>query len=825
MYKKVGLAIVLALFILSNVPLITVSQAPTVSYSPMKQLKGVLEEDREAYMNADGNPLHEDIANAVFQGPGIFGSPTVGYMKNLELVLTRLGTIGNMTYREWRWENTPQMSSKPGFPSTLEDVLNGYPLEGWVVYYKARIIDPSSESLDNPSGVVVATYSALGSTSIDKGKVLQSDYFYIVDSGITSEVWVDNPRLYVVKYVIPLRAEINHDKEGTPINETIYADFQLTIIIVFNKVTKFVEIFQKLDATLVAMPHDWKIELKFGMAREAILDANPNSDKAFYGWKTLKLTDPEEVFLVLSWVNKTLDPYIQPPGSYYAAYALAYPVPESFAISSTIYNYDDTSAIWSHNPIDSDTYKDYVALNLTTGDQALIRFDWKGSLTMIVNPSPTSETSSTGWKMIMYGIYDVTPTYDGGVGGMFERGELMINPDEYYIGNITNLVKMPDNVTITEWLHTGTLGYLNGLVNETTLMSHEGTLTKYVSYLDIDQDGNKDEAEDLDGDKVSSSDEYDIAYSWYPTEEFIWQLSWKFRPPVFCKEIETVCCRYSGNEFVGNDFLVMPSPGATPDAAGSAWLNGLFEAWLVTFDVEAYNMEATVGYTNPANKMLPYMMLRLEPIPSTTEVYRSSTWKSGRVGHYMTDDLRVLPQMEWTDVTWTQWRDVHYFAISVAGIHPNLLTFYANDFVPIVRPIGGDYGPGYLVVLPVTGPVSISEYVGGDVGAGVIALARDHFNNTYLIVYGLDAQDTYWTAWFATFQLLNLDEEYLCSQAIMIEIDYSNIGHEWGDGTGIPIAHPNYPFVNGEPGFTILYKAIEHGNLDGDWSCGCGIRM
>ena len=70
----------------------------TTLYKPTIKLSGVLEKDRIDYMNADGNPLHEDIANYVYGGPGTFDSPSVGYMKSIHLNLTNLGTIYYLNY-------------------------------------------------------------------------------------------------------------------------------------------------------------------------------------------------------------------------------------------------------------------------------------------------------------------------------------------------------------------------------------------------------------------------------------------------------------------------------------------------------------------------------------------------------------------------------------------------------------------------------------------------------------------------------------------------------------------------------------------------------
>jgi len=840
----------LVLMALSLVPLIpTVSaQSEEPIYLLDTVLHGVIEKDREDYMNAAGNPLHEDIANAVFQGPGpigggqiytsngewILNSTTVGYMKDVEINVSNYGTLLGFHYPAGDPLGLPVIEETP---VEMSPEVDKAPLEGWFIAYNLTVYPLEPEFQDK--GYLIVTYGGYENGYIVPnitGQEADDDWTIQV---VDEKTLVDNPRLFVRQYNITLQ---NLGSRYKP-------KFELDVIIIFNKATKFVEIFQKVTLVDIDITGCISVDVKLTMGRMVIMDANPYCDRAFYGWKNVTWEDPEEFFIVLSWTNETLHKWVRHDigYEYYGDYMVAYPVPDRWAIVSTWYGnltgIHEAARIWNAPTLEDLGLTRYVFLymadvdndNKGDGDQALIRVEWNKTWTKLLPEQVLEIKPSIDWKMVMYGVYDVGDFYDGGEGGLFDQGYLALsNGTSYHTDNYRPYGLDPLTLwdVPSTWTHTGTLGYLN-THDEKLITRWEQQLMKYIRYLDVDQDGLKDEDEDYDKDDVYADTEYNITAYWYPTEELVWQLNWKFSPPVFCKELYPTCCKYAStvgwkqvlDDFVTNDFIVLPAPGATPDASGAAWLNGLYTAWLVTFDVEAYNMEATVGYTNPAEKMLPYIMLRLEPIPNSTETYRPDTWKSGRVGHYMTDDLRALPQMEWTDVEDTQWRDVHYFAIAVAGIHPNLLTFYANDFSPIVRPIGGDYGTGYLAILPVGGMVSLSEYIGGDVGAGVIALARDHFNNVYFIVYGLDAQDTYWTAWFATFglpDLLDSDEEDIaCSQAIMIEIDYSDIGHSWGDGTGIPTAHPNYPFVNDEPVFTVLYKAIEHGNLDGDWSCSC----
>jgi hypothetical protein len=543
------------------------------------------------------------------------------------------------------------------------------------------------------------------------------------------------------------------------------------------------------------------------------------------------------LYLGLSWTNETLRKWVRADlgYDYYGAYMIAYPIPDSWAIASTWYDSNDTDTlveaanVWHasqlrYTPI---TFKvgnqypaagyldKYVFLHMGDidgddkgdGDQALTRVEWYNGAAQVLPENLIGLTID--WKMVMYGVYDVNGThYDGGEGGWFKYGYLCLSNGTAYEDDLSsnNNKIVPVGITYPgtisappyPWVHTGTLGWLNTEVTSEALTGSEAMLTKLVSYLDIDQDGNKGAAETKDGDPVTADDEVNIPFEWWPTEELYWQLTYKFAPPVFEKIPPSTCCMFAqqpeeqsgvANTFeerVAYDFIVLPAPGATPDAAGAAWLNARFTSMLVTFDVEAYNMIATVGYTNPANKMLPYLMLRLTSIPATVENYPA------RKAHYLTDG-RALPQMEFEDREGhcvTPWLDKHYLVVTVAGIHPNLVTYYFNDFTPITWAIGGDYA-GDVVVLPYTGPVDTAPYIGTDKGLGVIALAKDHFNNTALIVYGVDAQDTYWTAFNATHDWPHIVNNYGEKQALLIGIKYV-MGHDWGDGKGIPSAHPTY---------------------------------
>jgi len=861
--SKLFAAITVLLLVFSiATPLVSAAVLKPFTYTPLTNTAGVIEKDRYDFMNADGNPLKEDIANTVFQGPGVFQSfkdsvwrnetiydDSVGFMKDIYLTITNYGTLTKMNYTG---EEIPPYHWLPVIeqnPPCIASGITTAPLEGWAIAYNITTYPYGYDE-----GYLVLTFSGFTAEGKLVPNVIGQDSDDNWSVSVQRSTWVNNPRLLALLYNV---SAVNLGSGFKP-------KFMLEIVVVFNKATKFVEIFQRL--TLV----DWSVVgcvsavANMALARMAIFDANPYCDRAFYGWKNVAISDPE-FFLVLSWTNKTLSKWVRSDlgWDYYGAYMASYPIPDSWAIASTWYDSNDTSTsvdacdVWNapqlrYTPIYLNIsgpkvagYLDkYVMLymgdidgdEIGDGDQALVRVEWyadaSGMPEEILN-------LSTDWKMIMYGVYDVNGTgYDGGEGGWFKYGYLCLsNGTAYGNDEITNSnivpvnlpVPPPDPNTIPEpWTHTGTLGWLNKQVSDEYLTSSEKMLTKNVQYLDIDQDGNKGTAETNDKDPVTATDEVNIPFEWWPTEELYWQLTYKFAPPVFKKIPSSTCCMFSQGEDEGGpmnsynpetgeviraayDFTVVPAPGATPDAAGAAWLNARFTSMLVTFDVEAYNMIATVGYTNPATKMLPYLMLRLTSIPASTEDYPA------RKAHYLTADRRALPQMEWEDRNEdhcvTPWLDKHYLLVTVAGVHPNLVTYYFNDFTPITFAVGGDY-QGDIVVLPYTGPIDTSPYIGTDLGKGVIALAKDHFNNIALIVYGLDAQDTYWTAFIATHDWPYIKSSYGDWQALLIGIDYT-MGHEWGDGDGIPTAHPTY--------FDIFFqawleaRAIEYESELCDW--------
>ncbi|MEM2025750.1 MAG: hypothetical protein QXW94_05610 [Desulfurococcaceae archaeon] len=854
MEKKITVPTIMLLFVLTVAMATNVVSAATLvstSYTPYRTFSGVIEDDRYDFMMADGNPLCEDIANAVFQGPGVFRwlktpvvrggisiyDDSVGFMKDVYLSITGYGTLNKMNYTgeekgPYHWLPVIEQDAV-GTPYGVRA-----PVEGWLIAYNLTVY-PTTFPADE--GYLAVTFSGFSGSTITPNVIGRDANDNWALSVSNAEVWVDNPRLLAIYY------EIIAANMGSPYTPT----FMLQIVVVFNKATKFVEIFQNLELISINIFGCQTVSFNMALGRMAIFDANPYCDRAFYGWKNVTIGDPD-IFLVLSWTNSTLEKWVRADleYDYYGAYMASYPIPDSWAIASTWYDSNDTDTlpeaanVWNaaqlrYTPVTLTVgaarpvagYLDrYVFLHMGDidgdgkgdGDQALTRVEWYSDLRQALPEDLVG--LETGWKMVMYGVYDVAEVYDGGEGGWFEYGYLCLSNGTAYEDDI---ITSPDRKIVPvgisypnpvgappyPWIHTGTLGWLNGYVECDDLTSREGMLTKLVAYLDIDQDGNKGATEDNDGDGVTARDEVAIPYEWWPTEELYWQLTYKFAPPVFKKLPPTTCCMFSEDEcgddypipiidgqvadggsppewcpsLKQNDFMVLPAPGATPDAAGAAWLNARFTSMLVTFDVEAYNMVATVGYVNPGSKMLPYLMLRLEPIPADVEEY------GARRVHYLTCDGRALPQMEWQyrmNHCVTPWRDKHYMVITVAGIAPNLATYYFNDFTPITWAVGGDY-QGDVVVLPYTGVVDTSPYIGTDQGLGVIALAKDHFNNVALLVYGSDAQDTYWTAFIATHDWPYISSSLGDCQALLLEINYS-MGPMWGDGDGIPSAHPTY---------------------------------
>ncbi|MEM4677313.1 MAG: hypothetical protein QXY55_05450 [Candidatus Korarchaeota archaeon] len=749
MTRGVSMYLLVALLVATLLPPVTVAATvKTFPYSIVVRTAGVIELDRINYTMANGNPLGEDIANAVFQGPGRLGSPTVGFMKDIHISLTNYGNLIKMNYTG---EETGQFHWLPVIEDTPVGRATGVtqaPLEGWALAYNMTVYPTDVFSPD--AGYLVVTYSGYAPGGLRPSVIgYDDDDHWVIDSNY--DVWVDNPRLLVIYY------NVTATNEASPYRPT----FSIEQVIIFNKATKMVQIFQRATLVHTELPREcMSVKFNLALARMAIIDANPYCDRAFYGWKEATIGE-SNFFIVLSWTNDTLRKWVRADlgYDYYGAYMLGYPAPNSYALVST-WNVRDAMSVWHVTQLRYSPYNNYVYLNMGDidgdgdgdGDQALIRFEWYSD-TPLLMPEEL-EGHSVGWVMVMYGVYDVASRYDGGEGGIFEAGELTLSNGEVF------------TAPQSQWTHSGSLGWLNGLVTDEDIKGREGKLNKSITRLDINQNG------------VIGANERNIRREWYPTEELWWQLSFKFDPPRIC---DLLRCEYAPS------FIAVPAPGATPDAAGAAYLNSMFAAMLVTFDVEAHGLVATVGYTNPATKMLPYLMLRLEPIPSDVEDYPA------RRAHYLTSDGRALLQMEWQDRETTEWRDVHYLVISIAGYHPNLVTYYFTDFTPIFRIIGGPYSSDFAV-LPTHGIVQQAPYAGTRQGLGVIAIGKDHFGNVGLLVYGLDAQDTYWTAWYFYNNFENLCENLARAQAVLLRIDYTNV-QTWGDGRGIPTAHPSYPNI------------------------------
>lgn len=776
MVHKSSLCLLLVLMVAVVSPLITAAATvePYPSYTISINASGVIESDRYTFIDANGNPLKEDTANAVFQGPGVLGSSTVGYMKDIHISLTDLGNLIKMNYTKdevapFRWlpviEDTP-VGRAPG--------VTYAPLEGWAIAYNMTVYPTSVFPADK--GYLIVTFSGYATDGI-RPKVIgrDDDDIWVISS--TTDIWVDNPRLLVSHYTITAK------NLGSPYEPV----FELNIVVIFNKATKMVQIFQKLTLKETTLPREcMSVSFNMALARVVIFDANPYCDRAFYGWKNVTIDDPE-FFMVLSWTNRTLRKWVREDlrYSYYAAYMVAYPKPISFAIGSTWYDGPDEGAavdasdIWHVEQLRYSGYNKYVFIDMSDidrdglgdGDQALIRVEWYNDTGLVMPENLPGHT--LGWVMVMYGVYDVNGEgYDGGEGGNFRAGRLILSNGQTF------------DAPQIDWRHTGSLGWLNKLVSDTVIRARERQLRKTVIRLDTNQNG-----------AIGAGETY-ISRDWYPTEELWWQLTFKFAPPKLCKLPS--CCpscggaatAQTGAELVScpPDFLVVPAPGATPDAAGAAYLNGRITALLTTFDVEAQNLVATVGYTNPGTKMLPYLMLRLTPIPPGVQDYPS------RRSHYLTTDRRALPQLEWENRVATPWRDKHYWVVSIGGYHPNLVTYYFTDFTPISRIIGGPYSADF-VVLPTGGVRPQAPYAGTTKGLGVIAVGKDHFGNIALLVYGLDAQDTYWTAYYAMYHWDTICRRFGGAQGILLEIDYRTTP-TWGDGRGIPTAHHTIPTFN-----------------------------
>ena len=794
-----------------------VTVPPTAPYTPFRLDNGVIQNDRVDYMAASNNPIAQDIANAVFQGPGFIRgaeSLSVGYMKDIYINVTNLGTLTYFNYTgegyfmptghpwagnwsgdrpiggdgNYHWLNIFDPDSEATwearFMSWNGSPVTWEPLEGWAIAYtlSPRLLSGSiSSPPPDDSGYLVVTYSGFVDIGGDEdlvpnviGQDADDDWLLSVAA---NEMWVNNPRLAV--YHVKVVAE-NIASPYDPV-------FHIHTVIVFNKATKFVEVWTKAYlARINDLGKPWTFDFEFQLSRMAIFDANPACDWALYGWKFLNISyegtiDPQ-AFITLSFINTTCAMELERRGSwapgwdYYAAYMLAYPVNEtdlddgtsfSYAIVSVIPSYltaiNDTEIplspgyeVW-HSPFITGTkYQNSSYLDMANrtekpcGDQALVRYEWYKSGTvpyrdLMDNPRAYMYAD---WKLVMYGVYDVEDYYWGGVGGPLWNGTVWL-PDGamVFYNDTAESWQWTDGTTTVNvsntWVddpllvtyHTGTLLYLN--TGDPTDLREE-LLFKHLIFLDLNRDGIIDN-------RTYPTGERWIPYNWTPTEELVWQLYWKFAPTTFDKlpyvniEFDYLKPGITGN--ITWDFMVAGSPGRVTDALGAAWLNARFTAHLVLFDV---NASSGSGRLPPFTERLnPYLMLVLTP-EGSGEDYAT------RKAHYLTADGRAFPQMYWMDDPETPWRDLHFLTVSVAGPLANLFTYYFNDFATIVFPYSGD-ATGSLVVLPYKGPYSYSSYLdtASRDGLAVIATSRDHFNNVALLVWGLTAQDTYWAAWYA----------------------------------------------------------------------------
>ena len=856
--RVVGSIMLVALMIISIMPSVTfyassdaevqaMLQTATI-YSPSTYVNGIIEQDRHDY-NASVGSGDADKANFIFQGPGlIYGSPSVGYMKDIYLNITNAGTLAYLNYTgegiygdrplgatEYRW--LPMFD--PDSQATLEargsswtpgETVTWEPLEGWAIAY--TIETGMYPWTPDDFGYLVVTYSGFDETNslydlqpnvigFETVRVFVNGSWHWLPADnwdvrvVTVKNPVDNPRLSVYYYEILAKNTKSFDYQiSDPANLVIdnifEPEFLIKVYIIFNKATKFVEVWTSAQLVNISNVEGKDFaEFKFQLSRMAIFDANPACDWAYYGWKYVNISyngtmDPT-AFITLSYINETLTNTTARNGfwdssyDHYAAYMLGYPVVNTsdnttftYAIASVLphdyllptspspspawYVWKDPflsisiPSIGSVFPVDPYVLSGYAHLVMNTtafkdklGDQALVRYEWfKQGVVSSTSSMTLKEVLMNAMtikpKLVMYGVYDVNGTlYIGGEGGPYTYPGLL-NPI-VVLSNDT--VYPPSQPHPTP----GTLAYLNthnltDLVEESLFKMANGTLTEdgYVN---------------------------GTLLAWSPTEELLWQLYWKFAPPSFSKigynEIDFNETKPPINGSIMWDFLVTGAPGRVTDALGAAWLNARFTAKLVLFDVDLWY---GTGNLPPFRaKLSPYLMLEVTA-PMPNENY------AARKAHYLTPDGRAFLQMDIADNPDTPWRDTHYLVVTVAGPFPNLATYYFNDFVTIVYPMGGD-AAGRIVILPTGGSVDTAPYSGlnSNLGLGVIALARDHFNNHALVVWGLTAHDTYWTAWYAYNNITTIVATHGPAQSLLILINYTS-GASWSAGSYQPYQTP-----------------------------------
>ncbi len=749
MYKK---GVTMHKPILGIILLITIILTPlattALSYNPQIHVEGVNTADRQDYQNAVDNPLQEDTLRYLYQGPVTIGVPgvrkgawyeynntTIGYMKNLSVNVSNLGTIlymryptnnSSALYAQWPWLDVIVQDSPLPLKLLASTEPIQRPIEGWIVGVNLTPYLYSSV-FDSYTDRVIVTYSdPYGNVSV----VYNGTYLKI--TGVDTKVVVDNARLKVVKTNVTIAGVFLKDDPVTVINETISIKLLLEIATVVNKVDKTVRIYHKLTVTNVTLGPCDNATLTISLSRVAIIDACPICSHSFYYNGTVTRCE-KTAYITLAWINSSLKNYLDTTvgGSYdlgyFADYMLAYPVPDKIAVISVI-NTPSLVPQYYYAPFINSIFT--VRPNIR--DQAFIRYEWD-------NTAQGTKDELVGlqiaYPMVIYGVYDVGPRYDGKL----------------------------------------SVDFVNGLITDAVIRANEDYLNDTVKFLDLNQNAIDDTNPPL------NIFETDLPVAWYPTDEFRYQLDEVFCPVTFDK--------FNNTTVRGVDFIVLPPSGAGADSAAATYMAMLRTATMVMFDVEPNGMVASVAYKYPSTKALPYLALKL------------TSWVAGerysdRRGHFITADGRALLQSEFENVSDTPWTDDRYVLITVAGPHPNLVTYYFNDFLDIVRAMAGDLGT-VIVVPSAAGRVyDITPYIGdSNYGLAVIAVARDNYGRTALVVHGLAAQDTYWAAYYVlshwSSDIANITM-YGNFTSILLEINYTN-ANMWATGGGLPIAHHTMP--------------------------------
>lgn len=734
-----------------------------LSYTPYTHVEGVNGSDRTDYKAAVDNTAGtgEDTLRYLFQGPATIGVPgysntTMGYMKDIVTNVSNLGTIGYIAYpTNWTvadqyidqggvnsqnlyWLNIISQDSplplKLGSASaTVTGPNTERPIEGWIVSVN---LTPYiyKEVFDKYVDNVIVTYSdPYGNV----GTVYNGTYIRI--TGVNTSVIVDNARLKVVKTTVFIGGVFLEDDPSTPsVNETIYIKLRLDMATVVSKVAKTVRIYHNLTVTDVRLGPCDHANLTIALSRVAIIDACPICSISYYHTGYIYVpngANPVGVgFITLAWINKTLQPILNTTlrdiYNVNADYKLGY-----FADYMLAYPYPDHVAVLS---VINDTlsipvfyYSEFIGNRITV---STTKYDQA-----FIRYEWEAQANGTREDLLKLTI-------------MRDNSLPMVIYGVYDVG--------PN--------YTGTLsvGFVNGYVTDAQIRGNESHLSDIVDFLDLNQNG------------IIDITESNIPVAWYPTDEFAYQLRAIFDPVTFSK--------FNESTTEGVDFIVLPPSGAGADSAAATYLAMLRSAALVLFDIEPNGMVASIAYKYPSSKMLPYLALKLANW-AVDERYGE------RRSHFVTDDGRALLPSEFTDVDDTPWKDDRYVLITVAGPHPNLVTYYFNDFSDIVRAMGGDLGT--VIVVPSAGGkvYDIMPYIGdSNYGLAVVALARDNYGRTALLVHGLAAQDTYWAAYYVLNNWANIVGTYGDYSAILLEINYTS-ANLWAVGGGLPITHHTMP--------------------------------